>query len=217
MAIFVRSIFILSLLLSGGISKSLAQDSLLSRKSMLIDSVKKRGIYRTFTEFQQNNPSYTDTFFVKEAKWTHKYSVLQTINRDGKIKNVSGDIWGYCDGQEVYIRSSDYSKLTDFGYFCIFKGTGFTIMPIYWATGLKPGVGKYGKMHHGSGSFETTDTFVLDYTTGAQRVLKKANLVTYVLSKDPALLEQFREDENGKELILEYVHKFNLRNTSKLL
>jgi len=201
-------------LLSGSTSISYCQDSLLSRKSMLIDSVKKRGVYRSLMEFQQNNPSYSDTFIVKPGKWKGDKYELQTINSKGKSKKLDGNIWGYCDGKDVFIRSTDYSKLVHFGYFCVFKGTGagngLTLKPDLIQEPMDP-------MHHGHHSFEPTDLFILNYTTGRRLILGKANLATYVLSKDPALLEQFRKEEKGKKLLLEYVLKFNERNTSKLL
>ena len=209
-----NTLFCIALFIPFVVTPSMGQDSTLSKKSMLVDSIKKKGVYRSFTEFQQNNPSYTDTFFVSSRSWIGKFflgqkgTVLKKINEEGKAKKIGGNVWGYSNGHDVFIKNLYFDKILVYGYFCVYEGIILQ---------SSPGIPDENGMMSGGYTYEDKETFFLDYTTGNSLILRKAKLVTYVLSKDPELLAEFRKENKPKKLLLEYVIKFNERNTGKLL
>ncbi len=69
---------------------------------VLKDSVLKSGAYLSFEEFKTNRPSQT-SFQVKKEKLT---DIVYIKEADGK-EYARRDIWGYCDGKNAYIKSSE--------------------------------------------------------------------------------------------------------------
>ncbi len=65
----------------------------------------KRGIYKNFEEFINNDPIFTDSFYVeskerKRKNWKGTSSLTPRFGKNGKkIKNA----WGFCDGNTVFI------------------------------------------------------------------------------------------------------------------
>lgn len=57
-----------------------------------------KGVYKTFEEFKNNQPSITD-FEIKKEKDNN----ILYIKEAGKDSYYSHDTWGYCDGRTVYI------------------------------------------------------------------------------------------------------------------
>lgn len=68
----------------------------------LQDSVRKSGVYLTFEDFKNNNPSQTH-FEIKKDKLT---DILYIIQSDGK-EWVARDVWGYCNGENAYVKAGD--------------------------------------------------------------------------------------------------------------
>lgn len=64
-----------------------------------------RGAYKTFDEFILNQPSITDTFYVKSKErnnknWKGTYSLTpKYLESNRRIKKI----WGFCDGNRSYI------------------------------------------------------------------------------------------------------------------
>ena len=210
----VRTILLSSLLSVSCIGKTNGQDSTLSRKSMLLDSAKKKGVYISFTEFQQNNPSREDKFYYKVVKrdvggpseyWN---TYLMTHNKKGKERKIRG-AWGFCDGTNTYVKSSSFAKSSSFnrilhyGFYCVYKDSGISqgVSAIEGTTAL-PMWFSY--------------TWLIDYRTGYEMKLTKSNLL-FILRDDPELLEEFKNEKKPKKVLLTYMIKYNERNTSKLL
>ncbi len=77
----------------------------------------KKGVYKNFDEFKMNTPSLVDFDFMKG-----ELGDILNIKEDNKIY-VARDVWGFCDGKNLYINSSDkYSKLVRTGYSFYFIG-----------------------------------------------------------------------------------------------
>lgn len=61
----------------------------------------KKGVYQTFDEFKMNHPSIT-TYSIEDDKLT------KTIFfKDDQGEHPIRDVWGYCDGNHLYIKSGD--------------------------------------------------------------------------------------------------------------
>ncbi|HUS03062.1 MAG TPA: hypothetical protein VMY77_15095 [Chitinophagaceae bacterium] len=74
---------------------------------VLNTNVYKKGVYKTFAEFKMNTPSFNN-YEIKEDKLTETLFI-----KDGKGEYPVRDVWGFCDGNNLYIKSSDnYFELT---------------------------------------------------------------------------------------------------------
>lgn len=61
-----------------------------------------KGVYATFDEFKNNNPSILDFTIEKTEKADFIYT------KDGKNPDkLRTDIWGYCDGKDIYLYSAE--------------------------------------------------------------------------------------------------------------
>lgn len=66
----------------------------------------KKGVYKNFEEFKSNTPFITDYEFRKGAAGDILYI------KEGDAEYPTRDIWGFCNGKDVFINSGDkYSKL----------------------------------------------------------------------------------------------------------
>lgn len=69
---------------------------------ILKDTVYKKGIYKSFNEFKSNKPSITDY----EIEFGKTEDMIYEKNKNGSVISAR-DIWGFCDGTTIYIRSVD--------------------------------------------------------------------------------------------------------------
>ncbi len=69
---------------------------------ILKDTMLNQGVYLTFEEFKNNSPSQKN-YEVKKDKLN---DVLYIKQPDGS-EYVKRDIWGYCDGQNLFVKSAN--------------------------------------------------------------------------------------------------------------
>ena len=60
-----------------------------------------RGVYKSFNEFKNNNPSIKD-FEIKKGQYTDELLITEN-NQTYPLQNF----WGYSDGKNLFIRSAD--------------------------------------------------------------------------------------------------------------
>ena len=68
----------------------------------LTDTILKKGVYMTFDEFKNNNPSQTN-FEVRKDKLTDNIYIKQP----GGTDLAARDVWGYSDGENAFIKSAN--------------------------------------------------------------------------------------------------------------
>ena len=68
----------------------------------LQDTAFRQGVYMSFNEFKNNNPSKADF----ELKRDRLADIVYIKQQDG-TDYVARNIWGYCDGKNVYVASAD--------------------------------------------------------------------------------------------------------------
>jgi len=68
----------------------------------LRDTTFRQGVYMSFNEFKNNNPSKAD-FELKKDRLTDIVYIKQQDGTDYVARNI----WGYCDGKNVYVASAD--------------------------------------------------------------------------------------------------------------
>lgn len=84
---------------------------------VLIETVYKKGVYKTFEEFKLNKPSITEFEFKKG----HFGDMLYVKEGDKEFPDRTA--WGFCDGKNLFINSSDiFSELIREGNTFYFKG-----------------------------------------------------------------------------------------------
>jgi hypothetical protein len=80
----------------------LTEADLLKKSTLpiLLDSVKKKGIYAHFGEFLTNKPSSPMVYKVQDGR-----KIVLTLDEKGQKKQLdsSSDAWGFCDGTDVFI------------------------------------------------------------------------------------------------------------------
>ncbi len=113
-----------------------SKETLLDNKvnfSILEKPVLQPGIYRSYVEFKENNPSIQDVeITLKKAAekdlFDRKAVVFKNLPDGISNKSLSKQMWGFSDGKNVYINNwavfQEYSfaRLTSFGKYCPFIG-----------------------------------------------------------------------------------------------
>lgn len=168
----------------------------------------KKGLYKTFEEFQSNNPSEEGDLVIKNRSSAAQIYLLANRNelvlRDGagqehKLKNY----WGFCDGRNIYIKDNGLNKLQEIGYYCI-----------YALHGIQPSRGYLNQADMTTNSISTPVVLkkVLNVVTGQILELSAYNLKKYILPQDSVLLDEFRGDKEKKDQLEYYIFRFNQRN-----
>jgi len=168
----------------------------------------KKGLYKTFEEFQSNNPSEEGDLVIKNRSSAAQIYLLANRNelvlRDGagqehKLKNY----WGFCDGKNIYIKDNGLNKLQEIGYYCI-----------YALHGIQPSRGYLNQADMTTNSISTPVVLkkVLNVVTGQILELSAYNLKKYILPQDSVLLDEFRGDREKKDQLEYYIFRFNQRN-----
>lgn len=168
----------------------------------------KKGLYKTFEEFQHNSPSEEGDLVIKNRSSAAQIYLLANRNelvlRDGagqehKVKNY----WGFCDGTNIFIRDNGLNKIEETGYYCI-----------YTLHGIQPSRGYINQADMTTNSISTPVALkkVLNVVTGQVLDLSAYNLKKYILPQDSSLLEEFRYDKEKKDQLEYYIYRFNQRN-----
>ena len=79
---------------------------------ILVDSVKKKGVYRHFGEFLSNKPSLPMAY--KEVNGKKGVFTLDEVGHKRELDSSSDD-WGFCDGKDIFIcqRGAFFPLLLD--------------------------------------------------------------------------------------------------------
>ncbi len=104
-------------------ARKLNLEEILSRRNkqthipIFTETAYKKGVYKTFEEFKMNAPSVTE-YEYKKGKLGDVLYV-----KEGKNEFPDRMAWGFCDGKNVFINSSDiFSELIRDGNTFYFKG-----------------------------------------------------------------------------------------------
>lgn len=174
-------------------------------------SVYKKGIYRSFREFQLNSPSEQGTIVVKNRSSAaqiyllasrNELHVIDSTGRERKIK----DYWGFSDGNAVYIKDNGLNKLQEIGYYCLYEIRTVAPTPV-----ANPNAITFNNIPPPNRKKK-----VFNILTGQVYDLTLYNLRKYILSPDKELLEMFNTDAQKREKMEYYLHWFNRRNTPVL-
>lgn len=177
-------------------------DSVLNKADSL-----RKGFYKTYQEYLADSPSVITDFTVKlysASKDEPKIVSADYILADPNFN--TGEIWGFCDGQDVFVASGSFFVLKYWKLQC--RGPNpylfyaekkflvpFTIGAIF-ASGL-------------SFALPPNYQLMLIDKTGRPR-LANDYYVKRVLRDDPALFKKFRKEyHDSDEIIMKYLREYN--------
>ncbi|KAA2244988.1 hypothetical protein F0L74_03225 [Chitinophaga agrisoli] len=171
----------------------------------------KKGVYKNFQEFQQDNPSITGNLVLKNRSSAAQIYLLasrnelRVVDSTGQERKVK-DYWGFSDGNSVYIRDNGLNRIKEIGYYCLYEIGGLIATPL---------------PQPGALTFKNTPPpvirkKVINILTGDIYELSLYNLRKYILPEDKVILEAFNQDEQKREKLEYYIQWFNQRNTPVL-
>ena len=171
----------------------------------------KRGIYKSFKEFQQNAPSENGNLVVKNRSSAaqiyllanrNELHVVDSTGQEHKVK----DCWGFSDGTNVYIRDNGLNKLEEIGYYCLYEIHAITATP----------VANPASVTFNAAPPPSVKKKVINIITGQIYDLTLYNLRKYILPQDQTLLDTFNTDAKKRDRMEYYIRWFNERNTPVL-
>jgi len=171
----------------------------------------RKGIYRSFKEFQLNDPSEHGNIVVKSRSSAAQIYLLASRNElhivdsTGQEKKLK-DYWGFSDGKTVYIRDNGLNKLQEIGYYCLYEIHVIAPTP----------VANPNAITFNNAPPPNQKKKVFNILTGQVYDLTLYNLRKYILPQDKELLEIFNTDAQKRDRMEYYIHWFNERNTPVL-
>ncbi len=175
---------------------------------------RKAGIYFSFEDFK-NDKAYTfaGRYKIKRIQPNPEWYGLYDLD-----DNLVKDIWGFCDGTDVFIWANKYARFKNryaririYGKYCIFtdlvhSSTAYSSGLVWWGgLGGTLGVHIYNKITPDDKYY---DLFVLDSTNGSCTEATDATM-RKLIGSNPELWEAYQKD-TSKNKILSYLVKFNI-------
>jgi len=158
------------------------------------DSLKK-GIYMTFEEFQQNNPSLKVNFGIMDHdkirnKIFNGTSVYDLFIQDtGKTYvKIRKRHWGLCDGKKVYILYyGNYYQLSLDGKYCQFSESQ--------TNALVP--------------MQMNVNFILNATENKVKEYTRVNVAAILKAENKDLYNEYKADQDKGLMMYDYVNRLN--------
>ena len=169
------------------------------------DTIYKAGIYRTFQEFKYNNPSIGLNY--KTSTNSTGYGFLNAGGRvtfyqiviDRKTGKSIGNVFGFCDGKNIYINENnpvlgpkaEFSKIEYLGKYCYFESL--------YSQAFYNGVS--------SSTSASLDEKIIYINTGEVISLSK-NKIQEIIADDKELSDMFNNESQKNKKFKEYIIKY---------
>jgi hypothetical protein len=187
--------------------------------NILETKVLRKGIYRDLKEFQTNSPSYMVNFSDYEVETTTGFFItvsgkkLEIKDTLGNIIELTGPIWGFCDGKKVFKRgSSGFWEFSALGHYCIYEVNKYYAASSHYS----PGYGGVGGSWHSTPATTSIKDYALNMITGEEIKINMRNLTEIILKDDPELLKKFNNEPLKDLMIDQYITKYNKRHPVSL-
>jgi hypothetical protein len=164
-----------------------------------------KGIYMSFKEFQENNPSLKINFFIDDTIQPINYiagvlpkNKLYILDTSNTYVQFNQKHWGICDGKRVLIRfRGKYLVLSIEGKYCQFTNT-YMSNPYTYTNNFAP-------------TYVNNEEYLLNITND-DRIPLTIDYIEHVLEDDN--IELFNEfiKEKGKDkklMIYDYINRLN--------
>jgi len=169
----------------------------------------KKGIYKNYDEFKHNNPSLPLNFSLISFSETYGFFDANSINRY-RLLGLSQErdsIWGFCDGENVYVNYSYYEDIL------FSKGLTFDKLVL----------GRYCyaeciSYFYGGGTIgRLLIRFAIDFNTGQAIRLNNNGVIKKLLKNDPELLQQFKNDDDKRDRYSYYLQEYSKRHKNEII
>lgn len=172
------------------------------------DYVFNDGIYKTFTEFKNDNPSITKLIVNKPTPLADpNFTILNYKCSDSSKSNGEcemKDCWGYCYRGDVYISHlyhAYFFKLMVIGSVCHFAGLA-----------VSGNSTPMSDIHEGFGAANKYQQFYLDFNTGEVLPFTFKNFSVFLQKHDDVLYQQLLKEKKKKKVIFHYLLKYNAKH-----
>lgn len=181
--------------------------TLASGQQLITDDsvVLKKGIYKDFYEFKYNKPSLSFDYPVIVTSFSDHIHILMV---DKKTARSLKEIYGFCDGKDVYLlfgeklkRNTCFLKVSVLGRYCLLWYTSFDMIPIH-VRGLSfvlP-VGKSDKIK------------IIDMNTGKPAV----EPLKSIIEDDPEIYSRYLSDRHYLLNQLIYLAEYSLKHKGEI-
>ena len=196
----------------------LAHFAIFAQPAILEKGIKpKKGIYRSFQEFRNNSPSITINCQIQKTTKGHGFfnatlhETFKLMLKDPKALTKKDSVWGFSDGDSVYVsnnkvykKRSYYDKLIYLGTYCIFETVETNFYPTMHMMPMAGG----GMMPMGGGSSNRVlSTIVIDIRNGEMFDLTKSSLRETIQS-DKELLAEFEDQKKKRSKLVAYLIEY---------
>lgn len=150
-------------------------------------AILKKGLYKNYNEFINNSPSITTAFMVAERDSSRGGNPYEYIMKNGTAPT---GIWGFCDGQDVYVkglRIEGYCKLNYIGKYSFF----YTIEGVELKT------------------LELPSHMLIIEEGGKYKDATVGNVYKLIYSKNKALAQEFNKQDDQEDERARYLIKLN--------
>lgn len=196
-----------------------AQDSATNLKSTIH---LKAGIYQTEWQFIHNSPSILEPFSFKPFKAYSSYDDTVWVTFGYHFDDFSEEIrnvYGFCDGNETYIRLKEYEKVSDRHntYFRVVRIGKYPFVTVLYNNkmnwSLTPELGSL--VMTGVNNLYADDKTKIYYFDSKGRWLVTKKEMLYILKSESDLLKDFKsEKELDNKTFKKYLIKLNERYPS---
>lgn len=182
---------------------------------ILNDSIKNRGIYRSFNEFKNNKPSITLNYNIKVSSetifgnWGKEKINFYSLDISKEQSKEIGAVYGFSDGTNFYITANkDQQPTSELPHKPAFYKLSVLAKYPYLEILIDNGM----KSSQNGGVFIATSTArinlaVLFFETGIVKELTKSVLKEILVDK-PELLEKFKKQENKNDFLKKYLIEY---------
>ncbi|PWT73509.1 MAG: hypothetical protein C5B59_13200 [Bacteroidetes bacterium] len=175
-------------------------------------SFKKNAIYVSFEEFKTNSPSIDTLKLHMFEKTNYKRSVQYETNSPDSLADYKGDVWAFSDSNYLYIKhKGNFGLVMELGRYCVFS----YMVPASNQWMGSSMMGSHGEMMGGPVRVhedEKRTYYVLNFNSGEIEEMKVSNVKRY-LADDEDLYNEYKNEDNQKGLMLEYIRKYNAKHS----
>jgi len=166
----------------------------------------KDGIFMTFNEFKNNEPSVTKFEMIKNKASADENDITLSYNitdSTGKTRSVSGDnCFGFCNKGVLYFNNGNngFYRMFIVGALSHYIATQHTSLDNY---------DYYREPSMIAVSANDVRQYVLDFNTGEAMVFNYKNFKDFLKSHDTDLFQQLEKSKNKRDMIHFYLLKYN--------
>ena len=164
------------------------------------------GVYLTFEEFRQNNPTITDFKITRGNQFSGQIALeYPCMDKNGNPSScVVRDCWGYVQNNTVFIAQGTG------GYFFRLHIIGALIHYYAIETYSAPYYDySYGYPTYRSGRQAQTMEYLIEFETGSKILFNYRNFSAFLMEKDRELYDELQKTRKKRKMIYHFLIRYN--------